>query len=258
MFNSQFFWCFKILTTLFLLADHYCLCISHQSNNGSIDNGFSQAIATWYGGAYGPGSTGGACGYGEDVSNPPYNGIISAGNPFLYKAGKGCGNCYEVKCTEHPACSGYPVHVTITDECPGCDGSVHFDLSGKAFNALAKPGQDGTLRGVGKINIQYQSVQCYYSVGITFKIDPGSNPNYIAFAIEYVGGDGDIGYVELSSPNSKGWLGMQQSWGATWKTQLNGISGPYSVKVTTIESKKAIYATNVIPANWVPGAKYHG
>ncbi|GFP91812.1 putative expansin-b2, partial [Phtheirospermum japonicum] len=201
---------------------------------------------------------GGACGFGEDVANPPYNGIISAGNPFLYQSGKGCGSCYQVLCTENQYCSGKPVTVTITDECPGCDGNVHFDLSGKAFGYLAKPGQADKLRNAGKFNIQYQRVQCQYNVGITFKIDLGSNPYYLAFAIEFVSGDGDIGSVELSSPNSKGWLAMQQSFGATWKTQLNGIKGPYSVKVTTIESKKIIYVSNVIPANWAPGQKYHG
>ncbi|GFP91810.1 expansin-b1, partial [Phtheirospermum japonicum] len=96
----------------------------------------------------------------------------------------------------------------------------------------------------------FRRVQCQYNVCITFKIDLGSNPYYLAFAIEFVSEDGDIGSVEISSPSSKGWLTMQQSFGATWKTQLNGIKGPYSVKVTTIESKKTIYVSNVIPTNW--------
>ncbi|GFQ03655.1 putative expansin-b14 [Phtheirospermum japonicum] len=257
--NSVFFNFSTIIAILFLLIDHYCFCINPQSFNSSIDNGFSQAVATWYGSPTGSGSAGGACGFENDVANPPYNGMITAGNQVLYKHGKGCGNCYQVKCTDNPSCSGNAITVVLTDECPGTcnDDPVHFDLSGKAFGFLAKRGQDDNLRKAGRINIQYQSVPCHYNVAITFKIDGGSNRYYLAFTIEYVDGDGDIGSVEISSSNSKGWLTMQQSWGATWKVGLpEGISGPYSVKIITIESKKVLYKSNVIPANWAPGKYY--
>ncbi|GFP91807.1 putative expansin-b2 [Phtheirospermum japonicum] len=258
--SSRFFNFSTILAILFLLTDRYCFCINPQKFNGSIDNGFSQAVATWYDSPTGPGS-GGSCGFADDVGNPPYNGMTTAGNQFLFKSGKGCGNCYRVKCTNNSQCSGKAITVTLTNECPGTcnDDPVHFDLSGKAFGLLAKRGQDYNLRQLGRINIQYQSVPCHYNVGITLKIDSGSNRNYLAFAIEFVEGDGDIGAAEISSSNSKGWLTMQQSWGATWKVGLpEGISGPYSVKITTIESKKVFYLSNVIPANWVPGQHYHG
>ncbi|KAL6573478.1 hypothetical protein OROHE_001937 [Orobanche hederae] len=244
---------------LFLLKNHYCFCMNFKSINGSLDNSFSLAVATWYGSPSGSGS-GGACGFADDVADPPYNGMITAGNQVLFKYGKGCGNCYQVKCTENPSCSGHPIIVTLTDECPGTcnDDPVHFDLSGKAFGSLAKSGEEDTLRKAGRINIQYQSVRCHYSTHITFKIDSGSNPNYLAFAIEFIGGDGDIGSVMISSPNSKGWLTMEQSWGATWKIELPvGIKGPYSIKLMTIESKSTILANNVIPVDWVPGQHYH-
>ncbi|KAI3470520.1 hypothetical protein Pfo_027183 [Paulownia fortunei] len=233
--------------------------MNSKSINASFAGNFSPAVATWYGGPTGAGS-GGACGFANDVAYPPYNGLISAGNNYLFKSGKGCGSCYKVKCTQHPSCSGYPITVTITDECPGAcnNDAVHFDLSGKAFGYLAKPGQADTLRNAGRINIQYKRVPCHYKASITFKIDTGSNPYYLAFAIEFVSGDGDIGSVELLSSNSNGWLAMQQSWGATWKVGLPiGIRGPYSVRVTTIESRRKIVATNVIPANWAPGQYYH-
>lgn len=47
--------------------------------------------------------------------------------------------------------------MTITDECPGlCNNEpFHFDLSGKAFGYLAKPGREEELRKAGRINIQY-------------------------------------------------------------------------------------------------------
>lgn len=105
--------------------------------------------------------------------------------------------------------------------------------------------------------IQFYRVNCNYKTGLTIKVDAGSNPYYLAFVIEDLNGDGDVGHVEILSSNSKGWISMEQSWGATWKVMLpNGIRGPYSVRITTIESSKRVVAKNIIPANWTPGQYY--
>lgn len=104
----------------------------------------------------------------------------------------------------------------------------------------------------------FPRVKCHYNADTTFKIDAGSNPNYIAFAIEHLNGDGDVGSVELLPSNSKGWIAMQQSWGATWKRELPvGTKGPFSVRLTTIQTRKRIVANHAIPANWAPGQRYH-
>ncbi|KAK4385552.1 putative expansin-B2 [Sesamum angolense] len=201
--------------------------MSSESANATLDSTFSSAVATWYGSPTGAGS-GGACGFADDVANYPYEGYIAAGNSNLFKSGKGCGSCYQVKCYQNPACSGYPIRITITDECPGaCNNEpVHFDLSGKAFGYLAKPGEADTLRNAGRINIEYQRLQ----------------PLLLAFAVEYVGGDGDIGLIELLPSNARDrWLAMQQSWGATWKADIPiGTKGPYSVRITTLQSEKQL------------------
>jgi hypothetical protein len=57
------------------------------------------AKATWYGqpvGA-GPDDNGGACGI-KDVNLPPYSGMTACGNVPIFKDGKGCGSCYQVRC----------------------------------------------------------------------------------------------------------------------------------------------------------------
>lgn len=61
----------------------------------------------------------------------------------------------QVKCTENTACSGNPITVTMTDQCPESENN-DLDLSAKEFGSLASAGQAKALRGAGKINIQYQ------------------------------------------------------------------------------------------------------
>ncbi|KAK6918590.1 Expansin, cellulose-binding-like domain [Dillenia turbinata] len=224
---------------------------------------WAPAGATWYGSPTGAGSDGGACGYMSAVGEPPFNSKISAGGPSLFRSGAGCGTCFEVKCTENAACSGQQATVVITDECPGgpCLAEpVHFDLSGAAFGAMAKPGREDQLRNVGVLNIQYrrQVVQCKYpGVKIAFRVDPGSNPWYFSTAVEFVNGDGDLAAVEVQEASSKQWLPMQRLWGAVWKLNSgNPLNGPFSIKLTT-PSKMTLVAKNVIPSGWVPGRIYH-
>nr|AVT44077.1 EXPB2 [Osmanthus fragrans] len=247
---------------LFSLLLNFCSCFNPKLLDVSklqSDSAWSPAVVTWYGSANGAGSSGGACGYEDAVGKPPFSSLITAAASSLYKSGKSCGACYQVKCTENTACSGNPVTVVITDECPGCDSeSVLFDLSGTSIGDMATTSQADQLRNAGRVQIQYRRVECNYpGVRLTFRVDAGSNSNYFAVVIEYEDGDGDVAAVELKqASDSDSWVPMQQSWGAVWKLNSgNALQAPFSIKITG-DSGKSLVANNVIPAGWTPGNIY--
>lgn len=132
-------------------------------------------------------NAGGACGYQTAVGKQPFDSMIAAGSTPLYRGGEGCGACYEVsikltttsikdgkcrssiltkvcvhvqvKCTTNAACSGQPATIVITDQSPGglFRGELeHFDMSGTAMGAMAKPGMADKLRAGGVLRIQYR------------------------------------------------------------------------------------------------------
>ncbi|KAI8026343.1 putative expansin-B14 [Camellia lanceoleosa] len=180
--------CLKHLPTVFTFIALFSLLII------SSTSAFSPTVATWYGEPYGFGTTGGACGYTGILGNDPFYKMVSAGGYALFESGRGCGTCYQVKCTSNPACSGFPVTVTISDLCPGSCGAYQFDLSGAAFGAMAIRGRENELRNVGRVQIQYQRVPCHYTgFNLAFRVDSGSNPFFFAtLTIEYENGDGDL------------------------------------------------------------------
>ncbi|XP_062221042.1 expansin-B11-like [Phragmites australis] len=224
--------------------------------------GWLSAGATYYGAPNGDGSDGGACGYQTAVGQRPFSSMIAAGSPALFKGGKGCGACYEVKCTSNPACSGQPATVVITDECPGgvcLAEAAHFDMSGTSMGSMAKPGMADRLRAAGILKIQYKRVPCKYSgVNIAFRVDQGSNPFYFEVLVEFEDDDGDLSSVELMEAGCGTWTPMVQNWGALWRFNSNtgkALKAPFSLRLTS-DSGKVLVATNVIPAGWKAGATY--
>ncbi|KAK9757808.1 hypothetical protein RND81_01G187400 [Saponaria officinalis] len=252
-----------VFLALFIFMKCYECFNPKNINESMYDQGYdfdwSVGAATWYGASNGAGSDGGACGFRDAVGKPPYSGMISAGGPSIYDMGQGCGVCYQVKCTENEACSGDAVRITITDECPGCTKeAAHFDLSGSAFGALAKPGLADQLRNAGVLyHLQYKMVKCDYpGVTVVLRVDPGSNPYYFATSIEYADGTG-IEKVELQPQSSDGWLSMYESFGATWAINSGDVlQPPFSIRLTEKVSLNTLILTNVIPLGWQPGQTY--
>ncbi|KAH7435328.1 hypothetical protein KP509_06G060100 [Ceratopteris richardii] len=229
-----------------------------RTSDPSINTDWLQATATWYGSPTGTGTDGGACGYGN-LGTSFYGSHVSAGSPVLFKAGLGCGACYEVKCLVGGVCSSEAVTVSITDECPGgyCSaGRAHFDMGGAAFGAMAlSPSFTQNLLNVGVVEVLYRRVPCSYAEGrtISFQVNEGATNYWFSILIRNVGGDGDVAAVDLMERGQ--WRKMEHLWGAYWCLNAGPLEGPFSVRVTT-SSGASLDAFNVIPANWVPGQTY--
>ncbi|XP_075104633.1 putative expansin-B14 [Nicotiana tabacum] len=171
----------------------------------------------------------------EAASKPP---VVETGPDDLWR---------KVKCNLGP-CSGNQ-----------CSGAIHFDLSGTAMRAMAKPGQADALHNMGNISISYQRVPCVYkNTNVAFKVDPGSNANFLSVNVEFESGDGDINLVELVPARSTQSITMNHVFGATWSTNINPSTqpAPYSLRLTT-EFNKKLTAPNVIPVGWKPGQAYN-
>uniref|UniRef100_A0A453J9H8 Uncharacterized protein n=1 Tax=Aegilops tauschii subsp. strangulata TaxID=200361 RepID=A0A453J9H8_AEGTS len=238
------------------------------SNSTNVDaGGWLDARATWYGApkGAGPDDNGGACGF-KNVNLPPFSAMTSCGNEPLFKDGKGCGSCYQIRCVSagHPACSGVPETVIITDMNYYPVSRFHFDLSGTAFGAMAKDGRNDELRHAGIIDMQFRRVPCQYpGLTVTFHVQHGSNPYYLAILVEYENGDGDVDQVDImqSRPDVAGeggmaptgeWVPMTESWGSIWRMDTRRpMQGPFSLRITN-ESGKTLVADQVIPADWEP------
>jgi hypothetical protein len=119
-------------------------------------------------------------------------------------------------------------------------------------------------------------VPCEYpGLTVTFHVEEGSNPNYLAILVEYEDGDGDVVQVDImeSRPAAAAaaagedehgmrmaptgqWEPMKESWGSIWRMDTPyPMQGPFSLRITN-ESGKTLVADQVIPADWVPKAVY--
>nr|QBG67081.1 expansin-b2-like [Triticum aestivum] len=230
----------------------------------SYNSGWLPAKATWYGAptGAGPNDNGGACGF-KNVNKYPFSSMTSCGNEPLFDAGAGCGSCYEIRCVaaNNPSCSGQPRRVVITDMNYYPVARYHFDLSGTAFGAMAKYGLNDKLRHAGIIDMQFRRVRCNFpGMKVTFHVQRGSNPNYLAVLVEYANIDGTVVRMELMQTRNGrptgSWEPMRRSWGSIWRMDTSRpLQGPFSMRITS-DSGKTLVANNVIPAYWRPDNAY--
>ncbi|XP_042469657.1 expansin-B16-like [Zingiber officinale] len=226
----------------------------------AFDPHWLPATATWYGSAEGDGSDGGACGYGTLVDVRPLRARVGAVSPVLFKGGEGCGVCYKVRCLDPAICSRRPSTIIVTDECPGgycAFGRTHFDLSGAAFGRMAISGGADQLRNRGEIPVVFRRTPCKYpGKNIAFHVNEGSTRFWLSLLVEFEDADGDIGSMHIKQANSVLWQEMKHVWGASWCIIGGPLQGPFSVKLTTLTTRKTLSARDVIPRNWTPKATY--
>ncbi|XP_016186083.1 putative expansin-B2 [Arachis ipaensis] len=199
----------------------------------------------------------GACSYGKTVESPPISKLTAAVGHYIFRQGYGCGACYEVKCTDNAACSGKPVTVVVSDECPSCSG-YHFNLSGAAFASIANPGQQDILRKLGQVNLQYRRVSCSFGRSIAFRMGENSEPNKLEVSMEYVNGDADI-HIENGPEQG---LEISHVWGATWSVFAGGYAIQPPFNFTLVQrypdgtKGKTILVPNIFTQDWKIGQVY--
>nr|QBG67121.1 expansin-B3-like [Triticum aestivum] len=248
------------LVALFSLLVTYAAGAGNFNDSAfTADPNWEDARATWYGAptGAGPDDDGGACGF-KNTNQYPFSSMTSCGNQPLFKDGKGCGSCYQIRCSGDKSCSGKIETVMITDmNYYPVDmnyypvAQYHFDLSGTAFGALAKPGLNEKLRHSGIIDIQFRRVPCNFpGLKINFHVVDGSNAVYLAVLIEYEDMDGDVIQVDMKEANSGSWTPMRESWGSIWRMDTNRrLQGPFAIRITS-DTGKTLVANNAIPAYW--------
>ncbi|KAL9242854.1 hypothetical protein vseg_016813 [Gypsophila vaccaria] len=217
------------------------------------------AHATFYGDDSASATMGGACGYGNLISNG-YGTNTVALSTSLFNNGYACGSCYEIKCVNSKWCiaGSSSVTVTATNLCPpnwyqsSNDGGwcnpprQHFDLTKPAFTKLA-------TYTAGIIPINYRRVSCQRSGGIRFSFQ--GNPYWLLVYVMNVGGAGDVYQMWVKGSNTN-WISMSQNWGASYQvfSKLGGQSLCFKLKSYT--TGQIIAAYNVAPSNWQVGSTY--
>ncbi|KAL6500871.1 Expansin-A9 [Orobanche hederae] len=217
-------------------------------------NPWKYAHATFYGGADGSETFGGACGYDEGQVKEMYGFNTTALSTVLFNDGKTCGACYEIKCVKgNKWCKGQEsIFVTATNFCPPtgwCSApNQHFDLSQPAFLQIAE-------YKAGIVPIQYRRVPCKKQGGIRFTIT--GNPYFNLVTVTNVGGAGDVTKLEVRGGGSLLWTELGRNWGQKWETNAKLVGQDLSFRVTTSDGR-ILTMRNVVPKNWQFGQTFEG
>ncbi|KAI7987147.1 Expansin-like B1 [Camellia lanceoleosa] len=217
---------------------------------------FTHSRAAYYPNSDEQGTETGACGFGT-FGATLNGGDVSAASD-LYRAGLGCGACYQVRCTNSNYCSDKGVNVVITDN--GSSDRTDFILSRKAFGEMAQTTDAASsLLALGVVDIEYRRVSCSYpGKNMTIKIDENSNyPNYLAFVIWYQQGKQDITAVQLCETQNYVCKLLDRSYGAVFST-TSPPSGPLSLRMlfSDDDGENWVIPVNNIPQDWKPGNTY--
>ncbi|KAL6605982.1 hypothetical protein ACP70R_041635 [Stipagrostis hirtigluma subsp. patula] len=223
--------------------------------------GWLKAHATFYGGADGSGTMGGACGYGNLYSHG-YGTRTAALSTALFNDGASCGQCYKIAC-DHEAspwwCKpGVTVTVTATNFCPPnwelpsdnggwCNPPrPHFDMAQPAWEKI------GIYRA-GIIPVIYQRVPCMRRGGVRFTMYGFDYFNLVL--VTNVAAAGSIKSMDVKSSGSADWTPMVRNWGANWHS-LAYLSGKMLSFRVTITDGQTLVFMNLVPSGWKFGLTF--
>ncbi|KAK3019791.1 hypothetical protein RJ639_003778 [Escallonia herrerae] len=217
------------------------------------------AHATFYGDESASSTMGGACGYGNIVTNG-YGTDTAALSSTLFKNGYACGTCYQIKCVQSPWCfrASPFTTVTATNLCPPnwsqdsnnggwCNPPrTHFDMAKPAFMKIAQ-------WKAGIVPVMYRRVPCVRKGGLRFSFQ--GNGYWLLVYVMNVGGAGDVAGMWVKGSKT-GWISMSHNWGASYQAFATLAGQSLSFRVTSYTTKQTLLAYNVAPADWNVGLTY--
>ncbi|KAE8678635.1 Expansin-like B1 [Hibiscus syriacus] len=241
-FSLKFQFC--LVSVMVLLP---ALCISQEY--------FVKSRATYYGSPDCLATPSGACGFGE--YGRTVNDANVAGVSKLFKNGTGCGNCYQVRCTNPQICTDNGVKIVVTDYGEG--DYTDFILSTRAYVMMAQSDFAAHLFAYGVVDVEYQRISCqYFGYKLQVKIKEHSKyPNYLAIVMLYQAGKNEILSVDIWQEDCKEWIGMRRAYGAVFDT----ANPPYGAITLRFQVRGSagltwVQAPNVIPSDWKSGVAY--
>ncbi|PAN51519.1 hypothetical protein GQ55_9G609300 [Panicum hallii var. hallii] len=215
------------------------------------------ATATFYGGADGSDTMGGACGYGN-LYDQGYGINNAALSTALFNDGAACGQCYVIICDTSKSgwCRpGKWVAVSATNFCPpnwslpggGWCGPPrpHFDMSQPAWENIG-------IYSAGIIPVLYQRIKCWRDGGVRFTI---AGFNYFELVlVTNVAGSGSIQSMAVKGTTTD-WIQMSRNWGANWQC-LAALAGQGLSFALTSTGGQTIVFQDVVPAWWQFGQTF--